>query len=142
MEQSRDGSKKFLFGLEDGSRIESVLIPERGHWTLCISSQAGCALGCRFCATGKRGFLRNLTRAEIIAQVRDVRQHFDDPAHLTNIVLMGMGEPLANFDNVVGALDELLDSSAGFGFAGRRVTLSTAGLVPQLDALGRRVPEN
>jgi 23S rRNA (adenine2503-C2)-methyltransferase len=142
VEQSRDGSRKFLFGLGDGNRIESVLIPERGHWTLCISSQAGCALGCRFCATGSRGLLRNLTQGEIIAQVRDIRQRLDDPGCLTNIVLMGMGEPLANFDNVVGALDVLLDSSEGFGFAGRRITLSTAGVVPQLDALGSRVPVN
>ncbi len=142
VEQSRDGSKKYLFGLADGSRIESVLIPERGHWTLCISSQAGCALGCRFCLTGRGGLMRNLTRGEIIAQVRDLRQELDDPDRLTNIVLMGMGEPLANFDNVVSALDTMLDSSEGFGLAGRRITLSTAGLVPRLEELGSRLPVN
>jgi 23S rRNA (adenine2503-C2)-methyltransferase len=142
MEQSRDGSQKYLFGLADGSRIESVLIPERGHATLCISSQAGCALGCRFCLTGKSGLVRNLSRGEIIAQVRDVRRELKDPGHLTNIVLMGMGEPLANFDNVVSAIDALVDAAAGFGFAGRRITLSTAGLVPRLETLGDRVPVN
>ncbi len=141
-ERSRDGSRKILFGLSDGNRIESVLIPERGHRTLCISSQAGCALGCRFCATGKGGLVRNLTCGEIIAQVRDVRRGLDDPGSLTNIVLMGMGEPLANFDNVACALDTLLDSAEGFGFASRRITLSTAGLVPQLEALGSRLPVN
>ncbi len=142
VEQSRDGSQKYLFGLTDGSRIESVLIPERGHATLCISSQVGCALGCRFCMTGRKGLVRNLTRAEIIAQVRDVRRELNDPGHLTNIVLMGMGEPLANFDNVVSAIDTLVDAAAGFGFAGRRITLSTAGLAPRLESLGDRVPVN
>jgi len=142
VEQSRDGSRKYLFGLGDGNRIESVLIPERGHWTLCISSQAGCALGCRFCMTGMGGLVRNLTRGEIIAQVRDIRREIEDPGLLTNIVLMGMGEPLANFDNVVSAIDTLLDAAAGFGFASRRVTLSTAGLAARLAALGSRVPVN
>ena len=142
VEQSRDGSRKYLFGLDDGSRIESVLIPERSHWTLCISSQAGCALGCRFCMTGRGGLVRNLTRAEIVAQVRDIRRELEDPARLTNVVLMGMGEPLANFDNVVSAIDTLVDAAVGFGFAGRRITLSTAGLVPRLAALGQRVPVN
>ena len=142
VEQSRDGSRKYLFGLRDGNRIESVLIPERGHATLCISSQVGCALGCRFCMTGKGGLVRNLTRGEIVAQVRDIRRGLDDPGRLTNIVLMGMGEPLANFDQVVSALDTLLDSSEGFGFAARRITLSTAGLASRLEELGRRVPVN
>ena len=142
VEQSRDGSRKYLFGLGDGSRIESVLIPERGHSTLCISSQAGCGFGCRFCMTGKGGLVRNLSRGEIIAQVRDVRREFEDPRQLSNIVLMGMGEPLANFDNVVSAIDTLVDAAAGFGFAGRRITLSTAGVVPKLEALGQRVPVN
>ena len=142
VEQSRDGSRKYLFGLGDGNRIESVLIPERGHATLCISSQVGCALGCRFCMTGKGGLVRNLTRGEIVAQVRDIRRGLDDPGRLTNIVLMGMGEPLANFDQVVSALDTLLDSSEGFGFAARRITLSTAGLASKLEELGRRVPVN
>ena len=142
VEQSRDGSRKYLFGLGDGNRIESVLIPERGHATLCISSQVGCALGCRFCMTGKGGLVRNLTRGEIVSQVRDIRRELDDPGRLTNIVLMGMGEPLANFDQVVSALDTLLDSSEGFGFAARRITLSTAGLAPKLEELGRRVPVN
>ncbi len=141
-ESSRDGSRKYLFGLADGRRIESVLIPERGHWTLCISSQVGCGLGCRFCMTGQRGLERNLSRAEILAQVRDIRRELEEPGRLTNVVLMGMGEPLANFDNVVSAIDTLIDAASGFGMAGRRITLSTAGVVPRLAALGNRVPVN
>jgi 23S rRNA (adenine2503-C2)-methyltransferase len=137
IEKSRDGSKKYLFRLSDGNLIESVLIPERGHYTLCISSQVGCALGCRFCFTGQGGLARNLTRGEIIAQVRDIQKALDEPRHLTNIVLMGMGEPLANYGNVVKAIDTLTDNTLGLGFASRRVTLSTAGLVDRLSDLGR-----
>ncbi len=142
VEQSEDGSKKYLFGLEDGNRIESVLIPERGHFTLCISSQVGCAQGCRFCLTGKGGFVRNLSRGEILAQVRDIQRDLADPKYLTNIVLMGMGEPLANYRNVVDALNLLTDTAAGFSFAGRRVTLSTAGLVSRLADLGKETTVN
>ena len=136
VEQSEDGSRKYLFGLKDGNRIESVLIPERGHSTLCISSQVGCAQGCRFCLTGKGGFVRNLSRGEILVQVRDIQHSLANPEHLTNIVLMGMGEPLANYRNVADALNVLTDTAAGFSFAGRRVTLSTAGLLPRLADLG------
>lgn len=137
IEKSRDGSKKYLFGLPDGNLIESVLIPERGHYTLCISSQVGCALGCRFCFTGQGGLARNLTSGEIIAQVRDIQKALDEPRHLTNIVLMGMGEPLANYGNVVKAIDTLTDNTLGLGFASRRVTLSTSGLIDRLPDLGR-----
>ena len=142
VEQSEDGSKKYLFGLKDGNRIESVLIPERGHSTLCISSQVGCAQGCRFCLTGKGGFVRNLSRGEILAQVRDIQRDLADPKYLTNIVLMGMGEPLANYRNVADALNLLTDTAAGFSFAGRRVTLSTAGLVSRLADLGKETTVN
>ena len=137
VKRSRDGSKKYLFRLSDGNLIESVLIPERGHLTLCISSQVGCALGCRFCFTGQGGLARNLTSGEIIAQVRDIQKTLDDPRHLSNIVLMGMGEPLANYANVVKAIDTLTHNTQGLGFANRRVTLSTAGLVDRLSNLGR-----
>ena len=136
-ERSRDGSKKYLFRLSDGNLIESVLIPERGHYTLCISSQVGCALGCRFCFTGQGGLARNLTSGEIIAQVRDIQKALDEPRYLTNIVLMGMGEPLANYGNVVKAIDTLTDNTLGLGFASRRVTLSTSGLADKLSDLGR-----
>ena len=137
VETSRDGTRKFLFGLRDGNRIESVLIPERDHDTLCISSQVGCAQGCRFCFTAQGGLIRNLSKGEILAQVRDVQRSLETPRKLTNIVLMGMGEPLANYSNVVAACNELTDSAAGFGFAGKRITLSTAGFTPKLGELGR-----
>ena len=137
IETSRDGSRKYLFKLIDGKRIESVLIPERDHYTLCISSQVGCAQGCLFCMTAVGGFERNLTRGEIIAQVRDIKNDLDDPMRLTNIVFMGMGEPLANYRNLVDAIAVITDTDAGLRFASRRVTVSTVGLVPKLEVLGR-----
>ena len=136
-ETSQDGSKKFLFKLIDGKYIESVLIPEKNHYTLCISSQVGCAQGCRFCLTGRGGWVRNLTKGEIIAQVRDVANDLDNSKRLTNIVMMGMGEPLANYSNVVGAVGTITDSEVGLGFSDRRLTISTSGLVPKLSPLGR-----
>ncbi len=137
IETSRDGSRKYLFKLNDGKRIESVLIPERDHLTLCVSSQVGCAQGCRFCLTARGGFERNLSRAEIVAQVRDIKNGLHDPDQLRNIVFMGMGEPLANYNNLVSALVTITDNDAGLRFATRRVTVSTAGLVPKLANLGR-----
>lgn len=136
IETSRDGSRKYLFKLADGKRIESVLIPERDHYTLCVSSQVGCAQGCRFCLTATGGFERNLTRGEIIAQARDIKNDLGDEKRLTNIVFMGMGEPLANYKNLISAIDTLTDNDAGLRFASRRITVSTAGLVPKIDALG------
>ncbi|MCP4688757.1 MAG: 23S rRNA (adenine(2503)-C(2))-methyltransferase RlmN [Desulfobacterales bacterium] len=133
---SEDGSRKFLFRLGDGALIESVLIPERDHYTLCVSSQVGCAQGCRFCMTGRSGFQRDLTVAEILGQVRDIRDGLDGSTRLTNIVFMGMGEPLANYKNVIQALGVLTDAHAGMGFANRRVTVSTVGLTPGIRALG------
>jgi len=137
VETSRDGSRKYLFKLQDGRCIESVLIPERDHLTLCVSSQVGCAQGCRFCLTAAGGFERNLTRGEIIAQVRDIQHRLDDPVRLRNIVFMGMGEPLANYQNLISALNVITDNDRGLRFAGRRVTVSTAGLVPRMADLGR-----
>jgi 23S rRNA (adenine2503-C2)-methyltransferase len=139
---SVDGSRKYLFGLKDNQQVESVLIPERNHYTICISSQVGCALGCRFCLSGVNGLVRNLRKGEILSQVRDVQYDLEDPNRLTNIVLMGMGEPLANYDNVRDALNTLTDTGAGFAFAGRRITVSTAGLVPNLIALGKDTTAN
>ncbi|MGD9188744.1 MAG: 23S rRNA (adenine(2503)-C(2))-methyltransferase RlmN [Desulfobacteraceae bacterium] len=132
-----DGTQKFLFGLEDGNTVESVLIPERNHYTLCVSSQVGCALGCHFCVTGKGGLVRNLSRAEIINQVWEIRKQLDDPAQLTNLVFMGMGEPLANYQALVSAIEALTNSDWGMKFAARRITVSTAGLVPRIPDLGR-----
>ncbi len=142
IETSRDGSRKYLFKLTDGRWVESVLIPESDHYTLCVSSQVGCAQGCLFCHTATGGFERNLTRAEIIAQVRDIKHELDDPERLRNIVFMGMGEPLANYKHLVSALDTITDNDAGLRLATRRITVSTAGLVPKLAALGRDTKVN
>jgi 23S rRNA (adenine2503-C2)-methyltransferase len=131
-----DGTRKFLFGLADGQQVETVLIPERGHHTLCISTQVGCAQGCRFCMTARGGLVRNLTRGEIVAQVRDVAAlAAAEDLNLTNVVLMGMGEPLANYRHVVDALSVITDADCGLGFSARRVTLSTVGLVPRMAQL-------
>jgi 23S rRNA (adenine2503-C2)-methyltransferase len=136
---SQDGSRKLLLRLQDGLQIETVVIPEKDHFTLCISSQVGCSQGCRFCLTAQGGLARNLSTAEIISQVRDVQLQLqlagDRP--LTNIVFMGMGEPLANYRNVVQALDVITDGDIGLKFSTRRVTVSTAGLVPRMADLGR-----
>jgi len=137
IETSQDGTQKYLFKLKDGKYIESVLISEKDHYTLCVSSQVGCAQECRFCLTARDGFVRNLTTGEIIAQVRDIKNDLDDSKRLSNIVLMGMGEPLANYHNVVSAINILTNSDFGLGFSSRRVTISTAGLVSKLSNLGR-----
>jgi len=142
VETSQDGTKKYLFKLKDGKHIESVLIPEEDHYTLCISSQVGCAQGCLFCLTAKGGFIRNLTKGEIIAQVRDIAYDIVGSKRLTNIVMMGMGEPLANLSNVIDAINVITDSEIGLGFSSRRVTVSTSGLVPKLSDLGRKTTVN
>ena len=92
-----DKTRKYLFQLDDGNTVESVLIPEKNHYTLCVSSQVGCAQGCRFCLTGQGGLVRNLTSAEIVGQIWEIRKQLSEPEHLTNLVFMGMGEPLANY---------------------------------------------
>ncbi len=138
VQTSADGTRKYLLGLEDGESIESVLIPERDHYTLCVSSQVGCAQNCRFCLTAKSRLRRNLTCGEILAQVRDIKHGLPAPEQLSNLVFMGMGEPLANLENLLGALEVITDSDVGLGFAAKRVTVSTAGLVPQMLEFGRR----
>jgi len=140
-EASVDGTEKFLFELDDGNRIESVLIPERDHVTACISSQVGCAMGCRFCLTARQGLSRNLKSSEIVNQVIHIRQLMTQPQKLTNIVLMGMGEPLANYGAVTRAIRNII-SSDGLNFSRRRVTLSTCGLVPEIQRLGEELPIN
>jgi 23S rRNA (adenine2503-C2)-methyltransferase len=137
-QESMDGTKKYLFKLEDDRLIESVLIPERDHDTLCISSQAGCAMDCQFCLTAKQGLKRNLTASEIVDQVIHVKRSMDDPDRLTNIVLMGMGEPLANYEAVKRAVINLMDDG-GLNFSRRKITLSTCGLVPQMERWGREM---
>ena len=135
-EDSKDGARKFLLQLKDGCHIECVLIPEKGHDTLCISSQVGCAQGCRFCLTARGGLVRNLTSGEIIAPVRDVMRAAPD-RRLTNIVVMGMGEPLANYRNMVKAIHIITNPEVGLAISPRRFTLSTAGIAPRLADLGR-----
>jgi 23S rRNA (adenine2503-C2)-methyltransferase len=136
---SKDGTRKWLLKLEDGNRIETVYIPEDDRGTLCVSSQVGCALDCSFCSTGRQGFNRNLSTAEIISQVWLATRLIDEEKKpgrkVTNVVLMGMGEPLLNFDNVVRAVRIMMDDFA-YGLSKRRVTISTAGVVPAMDRLG------
>jgi 23S rRNA (adenine2503-C2)-methyltransferase len=127
---SADGSVKFLFELADGLRVESVYLPASPGETACISSQVGCAMGCTFCATGKMGFFRNLTAGEIILQVLEVERQAKTT--LTNIVFMGMGEPLHNYENVAQAL-KLLTDDHGMGIAKSRITVSTVGIVPMIE---------
>ncbi len=136
MEEANDGTKKFLFELGDGNRIESVLIPEKKRLTLCLSTQVGCALGCRFCLTGKMGWKRDLTTSEILNQVLAARETLTDKKSVTNIVLMGMGEPLANYKNTIKAI-ELMTNPDAFKFSSRKITLSTVGLLPELEQLAK-----
>lgn len=135
-QQSSDGTEKFLFRLADGEAIETVAIPEGKRMTFCISSQAGCALRCAFCATGAMGFTRNLTAGEIAGQVRELAL-LDPPILATNIVFMGMGEPLMNWRAVDKVLT-ILNSAAGFGIGARHITVSTVGVLPGIIALGER----
>lgn len=139
--KSQDGTRKYLFRLSDDHLIESVLIPEREHLTLCISSQAGCSMGCRFCLTGVRGLRRNLSAGEIIEQVIQVKQSIGRNEELTNIVFMGMGEPLANYESVLKAIGNLT-SEEGMNFSHRKITLSTCGIAPQITNLGRDTKVN
>lgn len=140
---SHDGTRKFLFSVGNDNAIETVFIPEADRGTLCISSQAGCALDCAFCSTGKQGFNRNLTTAEIIGQLWMANKALGrDPKGdriISNVVMMGMGEPLTNFDNVVAALKLMLDDNA-YGLSRRRVTVSTSGIVPAMDRLREACP--
>ncbi|MBX9895951.1 MULTISPECIES: 23S rRNA (adenine(2503)-C(2))-methyltransferase RlmN [unclassified Nitrosomonas] len=145
---AEDGTRKWLLSVGANNGIETVFIPEANRGTLCVSSQVGCALACTFCSTGKQGFNRNLTVAEIIGQLwianktlatADDRGLSHTYKSVTNVVMMGMGEPLANFENVVTALDLMLDDHA-YGLSRRRVTVSTSGLVPAIDRLRDRCP--
>ncbi|MGI8561510.1 MAG: 23S rRNA (adenine(2503)-C(2))-methyltransferase RlmN [Luteimonas sp.] len=136
---STDGTHKWLLAMDGLNAIETVFIPDKGRGTLCVSSQVGCALNCQFCSTATQGFNRNLSTAEIIGQVWVAARHLGNVPHrqrkLTNVVMMGMGEPLMNFDNVVRAMSVMRDD-LGYGLANKRVTLSTAGMVPMIDRLG------
>lgn len=142
VQQSADGTRKWLLQVDDNNDIETVFIPEADRGTLCISSQVGCALDCSFCATGKQGFSRNLSVSEIIGQLWIAKQALEantDERVISNVVMMGMGEPLMNFDNVVSAMRIMTDDNA-YGLAMRRVTLSTAGHVPGIKRLRDTLP--
>jgi 23S rRNA (adenine2503-C2)-methyltransferase len=145
---AEDGTRKWLFGVGQGNAVETVFIPEAHRGTLCVSTQVGCALDCAFCSTGKQGFNRNLTTAEIIGQLWHANRALgavgspggnEGERVISNVVLMGMGEPLANFDAVSAALKLMLDDHA-YGLSKRRVTVSTAGIVPAIDRLRQEVP--
>ncbi|MDC7830704.1 MULTISPECIES: 23S rRNA (adenine(2503)-C(2))-methyltransferase RlmN [Pseudomonas] len=140
---SRDGTRKWVIRVASGSCVETVYIPQNGRGTLCVSSQAGCALDCSFCSTGKQGFNSNLTAAEVIGQVWIANKSFGSvPAKIdraiTNVVMMGMGEPLLNFDNVVAAMRIMMDD-LGYGISKRKVTLSTSGVVPMIEELAKHI---
>ena len=142
-ELSGDGTRKWLLDVGTGNAVEAVFIPEESRGTLCVSTQAGCALDCAFCSTGKQGFNRNLSVAEIIGQLwwanREIGKDTDGNWQISNVVLMGMGEPLLNFDNTVSALRLMLDDHA-YGLSRRRVTVSTSGIVPAMDRLREECP--
>jgi len=138
-----DGTRKWLLDVGNGSAVETVFIPESRRGTLCVSTQAGCTLACEFCSTGRQGFNRNLSVADIVGQLwlanRELGAGPGDERVISNVVLMGMGEPLLNFDNTVAALKLMLDDDA-YGLSRRRVTLSTAGIVPMIDRLRDECP--
>ncbi len=141
---SADGTIKWLFDVGDGNAVEAVFIPEDDRGTLCVSSQAGCAVACRFCSTGHQGFSRNLSTAEILAQLwfaeHFLRQHLQTDARvISNVVMMGMGEPLQNYSALIPALQVMLDDH-GYGLSRRRVTVSTSGVVPMIDRLAQDCP--
>ncbi|MBI2747588.1 MAG: 23S rRNA (adenine(2503)-C(2))-methyltransferase RlmN [Burkholderiales bacterium] len=141
---SADGTIKWLFDVGDGNAVESVFIPEDDRGTLCVSSQAGCAVGCRFCSTGHQGFSRNLKAGEIVAQLWFaeffLRQHLKRSDRvITNVVMMGMGEPLQNYNELIPALRVMLDDH-GYGLSRRRLTVSTSGVVPMMDRLAQDCP--
>ena len=134
-----DGTRKWLLKVDGANAVEAVFIPETSRGTLCVSSQAGCVLDCAFCSTGKQGFNRNLTTAEIVGQLWLANQLLEGKRPVTNVVMMGMGEPLLNLDNVIPALRVMLDDNA-YGLSRRRVTVSTAGVVPGIDRLREECP--
>ena len=141
VQTSRDGTKKALFKLEDGLLIESVLIPGKNHWTACLSTQVGCRMGCQFCLTGRQGLKRNLLPSEITGQLTLLQFNTPEGPQIKNIVLMGMGEPLDNYDNTLKAM-QIIKSDAGPGFSHRKLTLSTCGVAPMIGQLGKDVSVN
>ncbi len=135
-EISIDGTRKWAFGLNDGQVVETVLIPGQDHNTICVSTQVGCAMGCKFCYTAQMGYVRDLAPSEMAGQVLRVIELVGPEERPRNIVFMGMGEPLANYDNLLKSLEILLDDM-GLNFSSRRITVSTCGLVPKIERLGK-----
>ncbi|MGB2246289.1 MAG: 23S rRNA (adenine(2503)-C(2))-methyltransferase RlmN [Alcanivorax sediminis] len=138
---SRDGTRKWVFELDNGGAVETVFIPDGRRGTLCVSSQVGCAVDCSFCSTGKQGFQRDMTSAEIIGQVWQASRSFGPRRNLgehpiTNVVMMGMGEPLLNYDNVLTAM-RIMKDDLGYGIGKKRITLSTSGVIPKIDQLSQ-----
>lgn len=138
VEESKDGTRKYLFELLDGNRIESVFIPERDWNTLCVSTQVGCPVGCRFCLTAKDGFTRNLTAGEIVDQYIQVQRDVGEDRRISNVVFMGMGEPLLNFDNVKKAV-EIMTHRDMLDLSTRKITVSTVGVVPGIERMAREM---
>jgi len=138
VQKSKDGTKKALLRLEDGLYIESVLIPGKNNWTICVSTQAGCAMDCQFCLTARQGFKRNLHPSEITGQILTLQYEMPECPEIKNIVMMGMREPLANYENVVKAIKNIT-CDFGLGFSNRKVTVSTCGLAPQIIRLGKDI---
>jgi 23S rRNA (adenine2503-C2)-methyltransferase len=135
---SQDGTKKALLRLEDGLCIESVLIPGKSHWTICLSTQAGCAMDCKFCLTASQGFKRNLLPSEIAGQLIALKHETPEGIDIKNIVMMGMGEPLANYENTLKTIN-ILTCDFGLGISNRKITVSTCGLAPQIIKLGKDI---
>jgi len=135
---STDGTKKALLRLEDGLFIESVLIPGKSHWTICLSTQAGCAMSCKFCLTASQGFKRNLLPSEIVGQLIALKHETPKGIDIKNIVMMGMGEPLANYENTLKTIN-ILTCDFGLGISNRKITVSTCGLAPQIVQLGKDI---
>ncbi len=133
--RSRDGTVKYLLRLRDGNVVETVYIPEADRVTLCVSTQAGCGLGCAFCATARMGLQRNLTAAEIVGQVLEVQRECAEERRISNLVFMGMGEPLANYQATRAALEAMTDAHSGMAISPRKITVSTVGLLPQMRRL-------
>ena len=138
IQKSEDGTQKALLRLADGLFIESVLIPGKSHWTICLSTQAGCTMGCEFCLTARQGFKRNLTPAEIVGQLLALKHETPEGAAINNIVMMGMGEPLANYESTLKSI-KILTCDFGLGMSNRRITVSTCGLAPQIIQLGKDI---
>jgi 23S rRNA (adenine2503-C2)-methyltransferase len=135
---STDGTKKALLRLEDGLFIESVLIPGKSHWTICLSTQAGCVMNCKFCLTASQGFKRNLLPSEIVGQLIALKHETPEGIDIKNIVMMGMGEPLANYENTLKTIN-ILTCDFGLGISNRKITVSTCGLAPQIVQLGKDI---